>query len=175
MKKRSFDEPWLFQAYFISIFGLFGILAFAFRAVTLPGSYGVVPLEIPVVQAPIDDPGYNQFKEDARDAISHTTPAVVLTTEAFFFGDLAAFTTNFSDVRDKYIIRHVAGEPQLPQLVKQLTDWMTQRAHNENIPLSKILVVIPANDIPAPILIQVIAGLRSSPHFQRVILSNGII
>ena len=133
-----------------------------------------MPVEIPVVQASFQDPGFHQFREGTTESLSSNTPAVVLTTDAFFFGDLSAFSENFSDMTNKFVIRHASGSPQLSLLLQQLTKWSTNRSHEANIPLSKILVLIPAGEIPVPILTEVIAGLRSSPHFKRVVLSSGL-
>ena len=174
MRKKSSDEQWLFRALLVSVFGLFIILTFCLRVVTLPASYGIVPVEIPVVQASFQDPGFHQFREGTTESLSSNTPAVVLTTDAFFFGDLSAFSENFSDMTNKFVIRHASGSPQLSLLLQQLTKWSTNRSHEANIPLSKILVLIPAGEIPVPILTEVIAGLRSSPHFKRVVLSSGL-
>ncbi len=64
------------------------------------------------------------------------------------------------------------GEPQLAGLVDTMSKWVEERAKSANVPIDKVLVLIPAGDIPMPIVIQVIAGLRKSPHFERVILGG---
>jgi hypothetical protein len=159
----------------ISFLGLLMILTFALRATSLASAYGVVPAELPVVAASVDDPAEHRFRESPHAAVSKLTPAVVLTTEAFFFGDLAAFTTNFSDTRDKFMIRHVDGEPQLQLLIDTMEQWAQDRQKSANVPLDKVLVFVPAGDIPMPIVIQVLAGLRKAPHFSRVVMGSGII
>ena len=80
-------------AILFNLFGLLAILTFGLRAVTLAAAYGVVPLEIPVVQAAINDPGLHEYREESRISLTQSTPAVVLTADAFYFGDLTAFTT----------------------------------------------------------------------------------
>ncbi len=162
-------------AVLFGLFGLLTILSFGLRAVTLASVYGVVPLEIPLVQASVDDPGLHEYREEPRAILTQNSPAVVLTADAFYFGDLTAFSVNFSNVRDKYIIRHIDGAPQLQKLLEQLTSWVQERAAHQNIPLSKVLVLIPSGDVPVPIVTQVVAGLRTSPHFERIILSNGLM
>ena len=174
-KKRLSDDRWSMPAILFSLFGLLAILTFGLRAVTLAAAYGVVPLEIPVVQAAINDPGLHGYREEPRISLTQSTPAVVLTADAFYFGDLTAFTTNLSGIRDKYIIRHIDGAPQLQPLLEQLTAWVRDRAQHQNVPPTKVLVLIPAGDIPLPIVTQVVAGLRTSPNFERVILSNGLM
>lgn len=159
----------------VGLLGLFSVLTFSLRAVSLAGLYGVVSAEIPVLSVPVADPAYHRYKEEPRDTMTKNTPAVVLTTEAFYFGDLTAFTTNFDDVRDKFIIRHVDGEPQLQLLLETMEGWAVDRKKSENVPMNKLLVFVPTGDIPMPIVIQVLAGLRRSQHFSRVVLGSGIM
>lgn len=173
-KKRLSDDRWAISTVIVGFFGLFAVVAFGLRVVNLSWAYGVVPAEIPVATAAIQDPGAFNFKEEPRDSLTPQTPAVFLTTEAFYFGDMAAFSTNFEDPQGKFMIRHVDGEPQLQTLVQTMTDWVSERVHRENVPINKVLVFTPAGDIPMPIVIQVLAGLRQSPHFTRVILGSGL-
>lgn len=159
----------------LGFFGLFVILTYGLRAVTLVGVYAVVPAEMPVVQAAVDDPSFHRFREETRDSLTPRTPAVVLTTEAFYFGDLDSFTVNFADNRNKFILPHVDGEPQLAGLVETMSGWVADRSANDNVAIDKVLVFIPEGEIPMPIVIQVIAGLRRSPYFDRVILAGGLM
>ncbi len=173
-KKRSSDEQWLFRALGISIFALFVIITASLRVVTLSARYGIVPLEIPVVQSQVPDPRFHQFQEFSKDSLTNNTTAVVVTTEAFYFGDLGAFSTEFSASSDKYTVPHKDGVPQLRRLIQELDVWVKSRSKSANIPLTPVLVMIPSGDIPMPILIQVVAELRSSSIFKRVILSSGM-
>lgn len=173
-KKRSSDEQWLFRALGISLFALFVILTASLRLVTLSARYGIVPLEIPVVQSQVPDPRFHQFQEFSKDSITNNTTALILTTEAFYFGDMAAFSTDFSGSSDKFVIPHRDGIPQLKRLIHDISEWAQNRSNSANIPLSPVLVMIPSGDIPMPILIQVVAELRSSSLFKRVILSSGM-
>lgn len=173
-KKRLSDERWTYAVPVVCFFGLFAVLGFCLRAATIQGVYGVIPAEMPVVAASVDDPGFHNYREQPRQGLGKTTPAVVLTTEAFFFGDLASFTTNFSDVHDKYVLRHVDGEPQLFRLIEQMEAWLQQEAAKTGLPQNDVLVLVPTGDIPMPIVIQVMAGLRKSHHFQRIVLGSGL-
>lgn len=173
-KKRLSEDRWGQISVILAFFGLIATLTFGLRAVTMSGVYGAVPLEIPVMQAAINDPGYFSYKEQPRDSLTALTPTVVLTTDAFYFGDLTAFTSNYSEIRDKFIIRHVNGEPQLSTLLQQMTRWITARKQQENAPTGRTLVLVPSGDIPVPIMIQVVAGLRQSRFFERVVLGSGM-
>lgn len=175
MKKRLSEDRWPMVALSISIMGLLAIMTFAVRVVTMPGSYGTVPAEIPVMPLSVADPSYHTYKEQPRRELRRSTPAVVLTTEAFYFGDLDAFTSNFSDVRDKFMIRHVDGEPQLLPLIEKMDKWAAQVATSKNQALEDVMVFVPSGEIPMPIVIQVLAGLRKSPRFKRVVLAGGLM
>lgn len=159
----------------VALFSLFIILAFGFRVVTVEATYGVIPAEIPVVSAGVEDPAYHTFEEAPLAMLSRHTPAVVLTPEAFYFGDLESFTANFADTRDKYIVSHVDGEPQLYSLLETMQKWIEHRAKNDNVPKQRAMVLVPSGDIPVPIVVQVIAGLRKSPYFERVVLGTGLM
>lgn len=174
-KKRLSDDRWAVIAVTLASMGLIAILTFGLRAASLSSVYGVVPAELPVVPLAIDDPAFHNFKETPRHEIGRFTPAVVLTTEAFYFGDLSSFSTTFGNSHDKYALAHVDGEPQLATLVDTMDRWVQERVKGANVPINSELVLIPSGDIPMPIVIQVIAGLRRSPHFSRVILGGGII
>ena len=174
-KKRLSDGRGVSATAVIAFLGLCAIVTFCIRAIALSGVYGVISVELPVVSAPVDDPAFHNYKEEPRQALTRFTPALVLTTEAFYFGDLNAFSANLGDLRDKYVIRHIDGEPQLLTLIGTMSKWITDRAAHDNIPMDKLLVLIPSGDIPMPIVIQVLAGLKKSPLFEHVILGSGII
>lgn len=174
-RKRLSDGRGVSAVGVIAFLGLFGVLTFGIRAIALSNVYGVIPVELPVVSATVSDPAYHNYKEEPRKAITRFTPALVLTTEAFYFGDLSAFSATLGDMRDKFVIRHIDGEPQLLTLIDTMGKWITERAAHDNVPMDKLLVLIPSGDIPMPIVIQVLAGLRKSPLFEHVILGSGII
>ncbi|MBM4250978.1 MAG: hypothetical protein FJ146_03330 [Deltaproteobacteria bacterium] len=174
MKRRSSDEQWLFRALGISFFALFVIITASLRVVTLSARYGIIPLEIPVVQSYVPDPRFHKFDAFNRDNITNNTAALILTSEAFYFGDLSSFSVDFTSSQNKYSLPHKDGLPQIQKLVKEMSLWVSRRSKNSNIPLSPVLVMIPSGDIPMPILIEVVAVLRSSSLFGRVILSSGM-
>ena len=140
----------------------------------MESNYGIIPAEIPVVRSTVEDPSFHRFSETPSATLSKFTPAIVLTTEAFYFGDLSAFTTKFGDAGDKYILRHVDGEPQLFNLIETMQKWVEQRSRDSNIPKQNLLVLIPSGDIPVPIVTQVVAGLRKTTYFKRVVLGSGL-
>jgi hypothetical protein len=159
----------------LGVFALFFILTATMRLVMISGTYGQVLLEIPVISHPTEDPSFHNFQELPQEVLKSTTPAVVITSESFFFGDLDSFSTSFSDVQKKFKIPHKNGAPQVSQLISTMDQWLRTRSKAENLPLSKTLVVVPSGEIPLPIVIQVVATLNKSPIFQHIILSNGLI
>lgn len=174
-KKKSSDERMAWSAVYLGFFSLFVVLTYGLRLVLVPGVFGAIPVEIPVVINTIKDIGRFGYKEESRHEISRTTPTVVVTTESFYFGELASFTENYADFKDKFVVRHLDGEPQLGQLKLCLEHWIKDRSKKNNLPIDKILVVIPASDIPMPILIQIIAELRKLSVVGRVVLGGGLI
>ena len=174
-KKKSSDGVMAATVAALPLFALLATLTVAIRVVTASGSYGLVAAEFPLVAAPPKDPGRHRVMEQSRDQLTPLTPMVVLTTEAFFFGDLSAFSTDFADVRARFRIDHENGAPRLPTLMAQLGDWIQARASHENVPVAKYLVLLPGADVPMPIVIQVLAGLKRSPLFERIILGTGIL
>lgn len=174
-RKRSSEDRWGISIVILGLFIVLIVLVYGIRAVTIAGVYGTVGGELPVVATAIEDPSYHRFREEPRDSLTAHTPAVVLTTDAFYFGDLAAFSTDFAAVNNKYSIAHIDGEPQLATLVTSMDSWVGERAKSENRPINRLLVLIPEGEIPVPIIIQVMAGLKQSQHFGRIVLASGVL
>lgn len=173
MRRRLYDETWLCSAVVIGFLSLSSVLIFSFRIVALEFIYGIIPVEIPVVSTDIEKPGFHTFKETPH-LLSKHTPTVVFTSNAFYFGDIESFTKNFTNDGNKFIVRHDQGQPQLTKLIDTMQQWVEYRSRFHNIPKQKSMILIPTSEIPIPIVAQTIAGLRTSPFFQRIILGTGI-
>jgi hypothetical protein len=174
-KKRLSDNPWLLVIQVISSMGLMFTVAFAFRAVSIAQVFGVVKVDIPVMPVPVKDPGFHTFEETPGTALLPSTPAVVMTTDNFFFGDLNAFSRGFANVNDKWAIPTEDGQHRVDTLLDALENWLVARSTNDLVRPQQVVVLIPAGDIPAYVLIQVIAGLKSSTLIDRVVLGSGLI
>ena len=174
-KKRLSDTSWQIPLIVLPLLGLLAILTFVMRAATLPGEYGIIRAEIPVMSVPPLDPSFHNFAEAPSEGLSADTPLVVLTEEAFFFGDLAAFTRDLGGVRNKFQIRHVDGEPQLAELIRVMNEWHAKRTRASGATDDNLLVLLPTPDIPLPIVIQVLAGFKRSSQFARVVLAGGLL
>ncbi|MBF0443139.1 MAG: hypothetical protein HQK54_14620 [Oligoflexales bacterium] len=174
MKKRLSNETWQIRVIILAILALMVILTFGFRSTSISGYLGLIEAEIPVLPISFEDKAYHNFVETPDAEITSTTPVVVLTAKRFYFGDVDAFSTRFFDVRNKFYIDHVEGAPDISSLISTMSKWFYQRMSEQKISERGILIFLPSEEIPMPIIIQTIAGLKSSPFFKRVILANGI-
>jgi hypothetical protein len=155
--------------------GLVAVLTYGIRATTIPAQHGIVEADIPILSVPIKDPGFHRFRETSRSKLLKTTTAIVLTVDAFYFGDLTAFSEKFASTDNKFFVEHVDGRPQLPELIAALAKWSAQKSADENIRIGNYAVFLPSAQIPMPIVIQVIDGLKISNLYDRVILGGGMI
>jgi len=99
----------------------------------------------------------------------------VLTADAFYFGDMKSFSEDLHDIRSKFVIRHIDGEPQLQTLLRQMDRWLGDRRAKDTATDSGVVVLVPSGEIPTPIVIQVMAGLQQSANFSRVVLGAGLL
>ena len=173
-KKRLSEEQWQAGCGILGLSLVLIIMMAGFRAVTMPAAFSSIHGEIPVLAAPPVDSSWHNYQEKTTATLRRSTPTVVLTTDAFYFGDMRSFTEDFHDVRSKYKIRHVEGEPQLQTLIVQLEKWLGERNNKEAPMDAGIVVFVPSGEIPTPIVIQVMAGLQSRNSFKRVVLGGGI-
>ena len=107
--------------------------------------------------------------------LSESTTCIIITTEALFFGDLKGFSGDFHQVRDKFFVPHQDGAPQLTKLLRSIRKWNFQRQSGDKIKNNGIVVLVPEAKIPAAIVIQIIAGLKKTDIFDKVVLANGLI
>ena len=173
-KKRLSDDNWTLRKIFIALMGLLVILSFLLKVVSMSETYGVVDIEIPVLSNPIDDPSSKTFKEQPNAYLDDKTPMIILTDEAFHFGDVNAFSSRLLDVRNKFTIPHQDGSPNIEALTRDTKKWMYSRMSEKKLNHKGILVFAPAENIPMPIVIQCIGILRSLDIFKRVVLASGI-
>jgi hypothetical protein len=155
--------------------GLMFYLSSVLRAISMAGRYGLIEAEIPVVQIPIQDTGFKHFTEKSSETLSADTPLVLLTREAFFFGTVGSFSQDLTNVRNKFYIPHADGAPQLNRLAKDMNRWMEEIAEETGKAKARTVLFLPTEDIPMPIVIQCISGLRSSRLFDKVVVGGGLI
>lgn len=173
-KKRLYNLVWYLPIIVLCTMGLCLILSFSLRAISTAGMYGLVPAEIPILFVPIKDPTLKNYEPDTSGTILGTTPLVILTKTAFIFGELSSFTTSITNIRNKFVVPHINGSPNLRKLVNDMEKWIFKRSSKNKITHQGIVVFLPADEIPAPIVIQTVDGLRKRDLFNRVVLSGGV-
>ena len=165
-KKRLSNTSWYLPVIVLASMGLLVTLSFMLRASSLAGMYGVVKTELPVLQVPFDGE-----KTGAKSAatINDATPVVFLTKDRFIFGKISSFTSDITEVRQKFTVPHVKGIPHLEKLNLDLAKW-----YSRDQSISKqVAVLVPTGHIPMPIVIQTLQSLSQSSHFSKVILGGG--
>ncbi len=167
-KKRLSNDRWLSGIIVLAVLGLFACLTFALRATTLSARYGAIEAEIPVVWKPF--PGKAQPAPEPSAYIGKATPVVLLTPKEFIFGDVEAFTKNLTDIRNKFSVKHVDGAPNMDALLKTMQQWTTSQKRGKD----GVVILMPAENIPAPIVIQAVEGLKRTNLFHRVVLASGL-
>lgn len=109
-----------------------------------------------------------------QSTITKNTPALILTTEFFFFGKLEAFTDDFSNVRDKFYISHIDGEPQISQLIETMSKWKDKFVTKTDEG-GDLVVFLPNADVPLPIVVQLMHWLKQSKLFNEIVLASDLI
>jgi hypothetical protein len=143
--------------------------------VMAPGSHAIVKSEFPLVPATLEDYGLHRFTERPQRFIKATTPAVILTMDAIFLGDLDAFSEKYPDARSKIRVAHKDSAPQVGKFLAAMKKWIDAKKGENGWRNEGILVFAPVNDIPASIVIEVMKALQSDGTFERVILASGLI
>jgi hypothetical protein len=176
MKKRLSSTRWHYAIGVLGFLCLLSILTSGLRLTTLPFSYGMVDVEIPVMSLPIDDPGYHSFVEAPTNTLGPKSTMIVLNASGdFYFGDLEAFSSKFNEIRNKFVIKQKDGEPKTVDLLQALRKWQYLRKTVEGVKDDRLAVFLPSSTVPVNLVIQVLADLRGSKAFDHVVLSNGLL
>ncbi len=174
-KKRLSKDNWSVTPAIFALLGLLMVMTFCLRSISVSNVYGVTNAEFPVLSAAPGDPAFHNYQETPGRQLRKFTPVVILTNEAFYFGDMAAFSSQFTNIRNKHLIKHVDGEPQLLALLQSLNKWGKSRQHQFGIKMDDVAVFIPSGDIPMPIVIQVLSSISNADMFAKVILGGGLM
>ena len=173
--KKKLSKPVTLIPGLIGLVGAAACMMGLMALVMAPGSYSVVNTEFPVVPATIDDPSLHRFTERPEHFIKATTPAVVITMDAIFLGDMDSFSNHYIDSRSKIRIAHSDRAPQVGKLLGAMKKWIATRKETRGWRNEGILVFAPASNIPAAIVIQMLNALKSDGTFEKVILAGGLI
>ena len=169
-KKRLFDNPWNTPCLIISCMGLFTILSFAMRATSVTWNFGLVKSYLPIIEQPFNDLSAQVYKYPQQESLTAQTLAILINDNASYFGELTAFTTEYHDVRNKFIIPHYQGAPQIHNLIDNIEKWQKDSAK-----FDQTVLLFVAPDWPMAIVIQIIHYLNESNLFDQVILGGGYI
>lgn len=158
----------------LMIIGLFATSAWAFRALYITWDFGLIRARIPVMHRPLPDPATKELEFKNEGELSRHTPVIVLTNQSMFIGDLEGFTQSYTQVRNKIEIPHLSGSPQVGELLKSLKQWTRERELRFKIFPSPFAVLIPGEQWPVAVIMQIIRHLKESGLYQHIILGADI-
>jgi hypothetical protein len=143
--------------------------------VTLAGRYGIVEMDIPVLEVPLEDTTLVRLEKPSIASLESKTPMLFLGRDAFIFGTTEAFTTDISNIRNKFYIPHEDGAPNLPRVVQNMERWASDFKASGKALNTEIVILLPQDDIPFPIIIQTVDALKQSGLFGKVIFAGGLL
>ncbi len=159
----------------LALCALLSIVTYTSRAVTIGGTWGFVDVDLPVASQPFVDPSIHKFREMPSVSIGTSTMVVALTPTEMIFGDLPAFTRHRDDVRNKFIVPHADGSPQVATLLAQAGEWSLDRKNRLGLRSDGLVIVLPDPRVPIAVISGVIASLRASKSFSHVVLAGGVL
>jgi hypothetical protein len=159
----------------LAVCGLLLFLSYSIRVISVGGVYGLISLDIPVAQLPIEDKGLHTFRETTANTISPQTLAIGITTSEMIFGDMNSFSNERDDVRNKFIIPHISGSPQTDSLLRQVEQWSDERARKKSIRPDGLVVVVPDPEVPVAVVAGVVESLKQAKKFSHVMIGGGLL
>ncbi len=174
-RKRLSNSPWYIPIILIGCVGVMVLMSSLLRAVTLAGRYGIVELDIPVVSVPLEDDTLKTLEEPKMAQVESKTPMIFLGREAFIFGTTESFTTDISNIRNKFYIPHEEGAPNLPRVIQNMERWASDSKSSGKAINTEVLILMPQDDIPFPIVIQTVEALKQSGLFGKVVFGGGLL
>lgn len=174
--KKRLSESALNEAVLLTlaVCGILLILTYAARVISLGGTYSLIPFDIPVASVPISDKGLHTFREDPKSVLSPNTLVIGVTARELIFGDMNSFSGQREDIRNKFVVPHIAGSPQTETLLKQVSEWAEDRMRRRSIREDGLVVVIPDPEVPVAVIAGVAENLRSSKKFTHVIVGGAL-
>jgi hypothetical protein len=154
---------------------LLAVITFSGRLLTRSGEWGIITLDLPVASEPFADEMLNGFKESPATSINPHTVVLAVTPSELIFGDVLSFTSQKNDVRNKYVLAHSDGSPQVNDAIKQITSWQEDRRRRQSIRPDGILVVLPDPGVPIAVVAVVVDKIKKTGSFSHVVLGGGIL
>lgn len=142
------------------------------RVTSLSWSYGMVEARIPILYNPLADPITSELNMSSLGSLSKKTPLIVLANDAFYVGDLSAFTNAFAQIRNKFKVSHKNGSPQVGELIKILKRWHRKRSSQFQIKKEKFAVLLPGEQWPVAVIVQIIHYLKAESLYESIILAS---
>jgi hypothetical protein len=175
--KKRLSDPVLNESALLTlvICCLSVFIMYATRVIAIGGSYGLIPIDIPAALVHLEDKGLHSFRESTSNVISPNTLVIGVSVKDMVFGDLAAFTTQRDDIRNKFVVPHIGGSPQVDTLLKQFAEWSDDRLRRRNVRHDKLVIVIPDPEVPVAVFAGVTEILRSSKKFSHVMVAGGLM
>ncbi|NRA44683.1 MAG: hypothetical protein HRU09_06985 [Oligoflexales bacterium] len=154
------------------LIGMINVFSYGMRSVSLSWQFGMIRSVIPIMHAPLEGSVIDSLKPDISQTIAKTTPVIILANDAFYVGDLNAFTKGFGEIRNKLRVPHLAGSPQVGELITVLKKWNRSRKVQFKIEPSKFAVLLPGEQWPVAVIIQIMHYLKSQMIYKHVILAS---
>ena len=142
---------------------------------TKSGQWGIVLLDIPVASQPLADQMLSGFREEPASSINPNTIVLALTPKELIFGDITSFTSEKSDPRNRFVINHVNGSPQIATAMEQMENWREDRRRRLGIRPDNILLLLPDGSVPVAIVSVVADKIRTSQTFAHIIMGGGLM
>ncbi len=142
---------------------------------TRTSRWGIVMLDIPVASQPPADEMLNHFREDPETSLNATTSVLALTPKELIIGDIASFTSQKSDPRNKFVINHLDGSPQVSVALDQMEKWRDDRKRRLGIRHDNILILLPDAAVPIAIVSAVADKVRKTKDFSHIIMGGGLM
>jgi hypothetical protein len=100
-------------------------------------------------------------------AIDKATVIIILNKKGLIFGEIGSVADNYLNARDKFIVDHKQGSPQISTLLSKLKRWKKEE--------QRVAILAPEQNVPVAILVQTVQRLKASGYFQKVVLATNIL
>lgn len=154
------------------LIGIINVCSYGMRTISLSWQFGMIRSVIPIMHAPLENTSEDGNKSRQSNTIGKTTPLIILANDAFYLGDMNSFTKGFSEIRNKIKVPHHAGSPQVGELITLLKKWHRSRKVQFNIEPSEFAVLLPGEQWPVAVIIQIMHYLKSKTDYKHIILAS---
>lgn len=154
---------------------LLAVITFSGQLLTRTGEWGLITLDLPVASEPFADEMLSRFKESPATSINPHTIVLAVTPSELIFGDVLSFTSQQNDVRNKFVLAHSDGSPQVNDAMRQISSWQDDRRRRQSIRSDGVLIVLPDPAVPIAVVAIVVDKIKKVGTFSHVILGGEIL